>query len=133
MSMGDLQMVARKYSVLGVFFIVSCATANERESIQLNNQLSACIAVNDVQTSIENGIPVLSFDVQIKQSIAECGCKSALGSYSVMAKMAEYQSYIIGGKVAFTKSEHKYLPLSAEQGLINKRNLEIVLSCAQPD
>jgi len=102
-----IQIVARKYSVLGVFFIVSCATANERESIQLNNQLSACIAVNDVQTSIENGIPVLSFDVQIKKSIAECGCKSALASYSVMAQMAEYQSYIIGGKVTFTKSEHK--------------------------
>ncbi|MEI8571417.1 DUF2195 family protein [Methylomonas sp. LW13] len=133
MLMGDLLMVARKISVLGVFFIVSCAIANEPESIQLNNQLSACIAVNDIQTSIENGIPVLSFDAKIIKSIAECGCKSALGSYSVMAKMAEYQSYIIVGKVAFTKSEHKYWPLSAEQGLIDKRKLEIVLSCAQPD
>jgi len=126
-------MVARKFSFIAFLLVVSCATANEQSLVKLNNQLSACISVSDMQILTDSRIPTLSFNVKIKKSIAKCGCKSALGAYSVFSQMTEYQSYIIGGKISFAKSEHKYLPLSAEQSLINKKKLEVIFSCSRPD
>jgi len=103
------------------------------ESVNIDNQLSECIIPTNIKISKEAKIPILSFYLKVNGSIAECGCKSALGAYTVFAQMEDYKSYVIGGKVAFVKSEYKYLPLSAEQGLIDKKKLILSLSCAQPD
>lgn len=126
-------MAALKFSFILLLSVVSCATASGLEPVNFNNQLSACVEINGMKITTEGRIPVLSFDLKMNKPISECGCKSALGAYTVFSKMEEYQSYIIGGKVAFKTSEHKYLPLSAEQSLIDKKLLEVNLSCAQPD
>lgn len=126
-------MAVRKFSFILLLFVASCATASGLDTVNLNNQLSACVEINGVKITTEGRIPVLSFDLKLNKPISECGCKSALGAYTVFSQMEGYQSYIIGGKMTLKKSEHKYLPLSAEQSLIDKRILEVNLSCAQPD
>lgn len=126
-------MAAQKFNFMFLLFVSSCATASNTEPVKLNNQLSACIATTNMKISMEGRIPVLSFDLQMIKHLGECGCKSALGSYTVYSQMEEYTSYIIGGKAGFAKSAHKYLPLAAEQNLIDKRKLIVDFSCAQPD
>lgn len=107
--------------------------ANDSDAIKINNQLSACMSIIDTKISTESEIPALHFDLKINKPIAECGCKSALGSYAVHAFSEEYESYVLGGKIALMTSEHKILPLSTEQRLIVDKKLIIELSCAQPD
>jgi len=126
-------MVARKFRYIILFLVSSCATANSADTLTIDNQLSQCISIADTKVDTEGKIPVLSFHLQIDKHIAECGCKSALGSYTVFSQREEYTSFIIGGKVGFSKTEEKYLPLAADQKLIDKRKIVVRFSCAQPD
>lgn len=126
-------MVVRKFNLILIILASSCAVANDSGAIKINNQLSACISVTNKAITKEGIISVFSFDLEVDKPIAECGCKSALGSYAVYTATKGYTSYIIGGKVGFVTSARKYLPLSAEENLINKRELIIKFNCAQPD
>lgn len=126
-------MAARRFNLVTALFISSCAVASDQESIEVNNKLSKCISIVKTEVSRESEIPALSFELEVHKPIAECGCKSALGSYSVYSSNEGYRSYIIGGKIGFLTSSHKQLPLSAERNLINKKELVVEFSCAQPD
>jgi hypothetical protein len=130
---GGQLMVVRNFNLILIIIVSSCAVANDSDAIKINNQLSACISVANKTIIKEGVISVFSFDLEVKRPIAECGCKSALGSYAVYSSTKDYTSYIIGGKVGFMTSVRKYLPLSVEDNLINKRELIIEFSCAQPD
>jgi hypothetical protein len=130
---GGQLMVVRNFNLILIIIVSSCAVANDSDAIKINNQLSACISVANKTIIKEGVISVFSFDLEVKRPIAECGCKSALGSYAVYSSTKDYTSYIIGGKVGFMTSARKYLPLSVEGNLINKRELIIEFSCAQPD
>lgn len=126
-------MAVRKFKFIFLLLVSSCVTASDTGSVNIDNQLSECIIPTDIKMSSEAKIPILSFYLQMNGSLAKCGCKSALGAYTVFAEMEDYKSYVIGGKVAFAKSEYKYLPLSAEHSLVDKKKLIVSLSCAQPD
>jgi hypothetical protein len=130
---GGQLMVVRNFNLILIILVSSCAIANESDVIRINNQLSACISVANKAITKEGIISVFSFDLEVEKPIAECGCKSALGSYAVYSSTKDYTSYIIGGKVGFMTSARKYLPLSVEENLINKRELIIEFSCAQPN
>jgi hypothetical protein len=116
-------MAAQKFNLIVVFLVSSCAVAGNVDNINLNNQLSACTSLANTEISKEGEIPIFSFDLEVHKPIAECGCKSALGSYAVYTSSEEYKSYIIGGKIGFVASSRKYVPLSAEKNLIQKREL----------
>ncbi|MEJ2669743.1 MAG: DUF2195 family protein [Gammaproteobacteria bacterium] len=131
-------MAAQKFRFIVVFLLSSCAMASNvdninLENIEIDNQLSECASFGNTAISTDGAVPIFSFDLEVHKPIAECGCKSALGSYAVYTSSEGYKSYIIGGKVGFLASEKKYLPLSAEQNLIKKRKLIVKFSCAQTD
>lgn len=126
-------MVEQKFKLIVVFLVSSCAVAGNLGNIKINNQLAACASFANTEVSKEGAVPIFSFDLEVHKPIAECGCKSALGSYAVYSSSEEYKSYIIGGKVGFVASSRKYIPLSAEQNLIKNHELIIEFSCAQPD
>jgi hypothetical protein len=130
---GGQLMVVRIFNLILIVLVSSCAIANESDVIKINNQLSACISVANKAITKEGMISVFSFDLEVEKPIAECGCKSTLGSYAVYSSTKDYASYIIGGKVGFMTSARKYLPLSVEESLINKGELIIEFSCARPD
>jgi hypothetical protein len=126
-------MAAQKFKLIVVFLVSSCAVAGNLDNIKINNQLSTCASFANAEISKEGAIPIFSFDLEVHKPIAECGCKSALGSYAVYSSSEEYKAYIIGGKVGFVASSRKHIPLSAEHNLIKKRELIVEFSCAQPD
>jgi hypothetical protein len=140
MLMGGQKMAARKFSFILLLFVVSCTTASGQEPVKLNNTLSHCVEISGMKITAEGKIPVLSFDLKVNKSIGECGCKSAVGSYTVYAirkghelgAPEEYKLLLIHGDVSLRSSEHKYLPLAAEQWLINKEKLEVEICCSNP-
>ncbi|TCJ12820.1 DUF2195 family protein [Parasulfuritortus cantonensis] len=126
-------MVAKEFELAFLCFLSSCAVAENSHYFEIDNKLFACLSTTNIKQSNEGVIPVLHFDLKIHKPIAECGCKSALGLYTVSAQMDGYRSYIIGGKIGLAESGHRYIPLSAEGALINKKRLVVGLACAQPD
>jgi len=129
---GKEKMAVLKFSLLAILLMPFTTVAGD-EKIDIENLLSQCSAIRDLELSSEGNIPVLSFDLVLKESIADCGCKSALGAFSVYAQRDSYQSHLISGKIALEKDGKKYLPIAADNNLITSARLKVVFSCAQPD
>lgn len=125
-------MVERKYSLIFSVLLASCVVAKEEAPV-INNQLAECVEINSVASDKQNSIPVMSFDLNVKSPISACGCKSALGAFSVYALREGYKSYLIGGKIGLAKAGKKYLPLATDKGLVGQGKLEVNFSCALPD
>jgi hypothetical protein len=115
------------------FLVLSSVIVSSSHAMTIRNHLSACISVTNTKISTDGYIPVVSFDLGIHKPLAYCGCKSALGNYSVYSSIEDNQFYIIGGKINFLIPEQKRLPLSAEKNLIKEGELIVEFSCAQPD
>ena len=126
-------MAERKFNLILLLLLTSCATAHESPQVTINNHLNACAEIGALEVSAQGNIPTVSFDLKINTPIAECGCKSALGTFTVFAVKEDYKSHLLSGKVALMKSGTKVLPLSAEKNLLNSGKLEIDFSCALPD
>lgn len=125
-------MAARKYSLLA-FLLVSLTAVAGGEKIDIKNQLSQCSEIHNPKLAIDGKIPVLSFELILKESIADCGCKSALGTFSVYALRDSYESHLISGKVALGKEGKMYIPVAADNNLVASARLKVSFSCAQPD
>lgn len=115
------------------FFLVSSIAAASDENIDINNQLSQCSEIHNPKLVTDGSVPVLSFDLVLKESIADCGCKSALGVFSVYVQSGSAESYLIGGKVALGKEGKKFIPVAADNNLISAARLMVSFSCARPE
>jgi hypothetical protein len=125
-------MVGLKYSFLIVFLMSITAVASD-EKIDIKNQLSQCSEIRNPKIIAEGSVPILSFDLVLNKSIADCGCKSALGAFSVYAQRDGAESYLINGKLALGKEGKKFIPVAADNNLISAARLMVSFSCAQPD
>lgn len=125
-------MAGLKFSFL-VFLLLPLTAAASDEKIDINNRLSQCSEIRNPKIVTEGSVPVLSFDLVLKESIADCGCKSALGAFSVYAQRGGTESYLINGKVALGKEGKTLIPVAADNNLISAARLMVSFSCAQPD
>lgn len=97
-------MVVLKYSLLfSALFSVHVFALGE-ENISFDNKLSACAQIKNWKVIPDSDIPLLSFEVELNKSIGECGCKSALSSFTVSADKGDYSSFLMAGKINFLKS-----------------------------
>ena len=126
-------MAERKFNLISLLLLTSCATAHETPQVTINNHLKTCVDISALEVRAQGDIPTASFDLKKNKSIAECGCKSALGTFTVFVVKEDYKSHLLSGKVALMKSGKKVLPLSAEKNLLKSGKLEIDFSCALPD
>jgi hypothetical protein len=120
-----------KSAVLALFVAPLTAEANE-EAIAVNNQLSQCSEINNSKLITKGVVPTFSFELVLKDTIADCGCKSALGAFSVYARRYSYESFLIGGKVSLEKEGKKIIPVAADKNLIKSARLSVSVSCVQP-
>ncbi|MGV8838364.1 DUF2195 family protein [Cellvibrio sp.] len=125
-------MAALKFSFLA-FFLMPLVVLASDEKIDIKNQLSQCSEIRNPKLVTEGSVPVLSFDLVLKDSIADCGCKSALGAFSVYAQRDSYLSHLISGKVVLNNSGKKNIPVAADNSLVSSTRLDVSFSCAQPD
>lgn len=126
-------MAGRRFSLVFILLISACATANGSRHITVQSDLAECATIENKKILKKGAFPVLSYDLKVHKSIAECGCKSALGVYSVYYLGDGFKSHIMSGKVGFLDSSPKEVPLSAEERLISNRDLIVEFSCALPD
>ena len=126
-------MVVQKFQCVLALLIGVSSIAKADGVVLINNQLSVCTKISDSKIVKDTAIPMLSFNIQLKDSIADCGCKSALGLFSVSSKRDSYTSFLLSGKVALETSGNKTIPLAADYALIDRSDLEVSFACAQPD
>lgn len=125
-------MAALKFSLILLLFITSCASANN-DKISFDNGLEKCINFSNI-TLVENTkIPLLLIDLEVVEPISGCGCKSALGEFTVTSLYDTYESYLITGKIPLLESGEKHIPISTDSTLIKNKQLNLKLNCSRPD
>ncbi len=125
-------MAGLKVSFL-VLLLLPLTSAAGDENFDINNQLSQYSEIHNPKLVTDGSVPVLSFDLVLMESIADCGCKSALGVFSVYVQNGSAESYLIDGKVALGKEGKKFIPVAADNNLISAARLMVSFSCARPD
>ena len=113
--------------------ISGCCFANDSLNISIDNHLSKCINIKSTNLQSLNNTPSLNITYTEVKSIAECGCKSALASYTSHAVYDDYDSFLIGGKLSFTGKSETTIPVATAKNLIGNTGLKISFSCAEQD
>lgn len=126
-------MVGLKCSLPFLMCVSAAAIALDTNQLELSNGLAGCSELKGFYILDNSPVPVIAVDVVLKKSIAECGCKSALGTFSVYADRGDYSSYLLGGKINLAVPGEKYLPLATDVKLLKSAKIEVTFACAQPD
>lgn len=132
----------KKLTLTAAFLVVgltnnSCKTTQDlasdtplKSSLQFDNSLSQCIVIKDYTTQRIDNTTLLTLKYEHKQSIASCGCKSALSQY---AASSPYQEFAYG-LISFLdfNGSHLTVTLSNSPNLLSQHPITLSLGCAQP-
>lgn len=114
---------------------IGAAMANPGDaiSVQLDNNLSACIAISHQKSFVAEGILFAKMQYKVIASNAVCGCKSGMSAYTSLLQMKGYKAFLMRGNVALLNSGSINFPLAMDQSLISTRSVNLVISCAEQD
>lgn len=128
-------MAVLKYNILSLilFFTSNCAYADKKAEIIIENSLESCISVKQLKPIFEKNIPFVKVHYEMKKSVSDCGCKSALLSYSTKVILDGYESSLLSGKFILPKNGTFELPIATSKKLISNNKIKIRLSCSFPD
>lgn len=116
-------------AVFSLALINGPALANDI-SVNIGNELSACVAIHIKNTSIYDNMVLADTVFQLRKSIGECGCRSALVSYDSITSVNTAQQVLQNGLIGITRSGSKTLVLASEQTLIADKQMQLRLRCA---
>ncbi|HLU03599.1 MAG TPA: DUF2195 family protein [Advenella sp.] len=116
-------------AVLSLALINGPALANDI-ALNIGNELSACVAIHIKNTSIYDNMVLADTVFQLRKSIGECGCRSALVSYDSITSVNTAQQVLQNGLIGITRSGSKTLVLASEQTLIADKQMQLRLRCA---
>jgi len=141
-------------SILGIFIALllpaGCAPASARTSttpdrkntetslsVQLDNGLKACVELATEEVESVRNVVVLGARMRMLQSLAACGCKTALLGYRVRLD-DPWRSGVVGrfdtNNRPLLTDERVYLLLSTDAPLLQQaRTANIQVSCGATD
>jgi len=121
--------------LVAVLAATLCGTAAQAAgSIKVENALSQCVELQPgVRTTTDQQV-VTQAHLNVKKSIGECGCKSAIATYTSKVEMeGGYQSFLQRGALLIKKSGVQSLTLASSEQLLGDRGVVLSLGCAGPD
>ena len=128
-------MATRNASPIGCLLLCGCVSAAQQQAgpappgVALDNHLVDCLQVDAQRVSASPAR--LSFDYRLKDSLADCGCKSALASYRTQDGPGADAQVMIEGQLRLDGRQHVDLPLT-DGGPRPDHGLTVVLGCARP-
>ena len=98
--------------------------------IKVDNALAHCVELRPgVRTTTAQQV-MLQVDLNVKKSIGECGCKSAISAYTSEVQMEEgHRSFLQRGALTIQRSGVKTLTLASDEQLVRDRGIVLSLSC----
>ena len=124
-------MATLKHSFISILFLASCAIAGESSDIYVENTLEKCVAINSKSLMYFGDMPLLKMDISHISEIGNCGCKSAISSYTVFQTIAGHESLLMLGEFTFLWQKELDLPIAVQKQLIAKlADVKIVIACS---
>lgn len=105
-----------------------------QKKVKVTNNLDECLKITSEETVETNGMLMLKTNWQSEKSIGECGCKSALMTYSVSASSkGKINRNILEATISsLEKKEYNFI-LNADTTVRYSGSYEITLNCTNPD
>lgn len=108
---------------------LSCAHA---EQIVFQNDLSRCMAIEATKTWADSNVVLANTVVQLHKPIGECGCTSALVTYTSSVDRGNARQALQEGVIGLKSGGEKTLVLATEPALVANKKVTIRLSCTGP-
>ena len=103
-------------------------------AIKIENSLAQCVDLQPGVRTTTAQQEVTQATLNVKQSIAECGCKSAIATYTSQVEMeGGYRSFLQRGALLIKASGVQPLTLASSAQLLGDRDVVLSLGCAAPD
>ena len=126
-------MTALRHNFISLLFLTSCAIAGESPDVYVENTLEKCVAINSKNLIYFGDMPLLKMNIRHISNIGNCGCKSAISSYTVIQTIEGHESLIMLGEFTFSGRNELALPIAVHKQFIVKfTDVRIVISCANP-
>jgi hypothetical protein len=109
---------------------VACVARADQVTFQ--NELSACAVIKVNKTSTQGNVVVASTTVQLQKLIGECGCLSALVTYTSTVDRGGVQQTLQQGLVSLKNGGDKTLVLATEPALVANKEVKVRLACTGP-
>ena len=121
---------------LGVFlFAFASLLASEfafSSGISINNELNSCVPINIIKRTEINNIAIASAQVSLKKPIGDCGCFSALATYTSTVFRNGAEQILQEGLISFIKTAEKDIVLTSEPSLLENQRIILTISCTNP-
>ncbi|GAB3092049.1 DUF2195 family protein [Bordetella muralis] len=102
--------------------------------IKVENALAQCVALQPGVRTTTGQQVVTEATLTVKKSIGECGCKSAIATYTSQVEMeGGYRSFLQRGALLVKESGVQPLTLASSAQLLGDRGVVLSLACAGPD
>lgn len=112
-----------------------CASASQASgAIRLDNALAQCVDLRPGPRTTSEGQVLLQAQLDVKQSIGHCGCKSAIATYTAQVELeGGQQGFLQSGSLRIRESGARTLTLASDAKLVGDRAVVLSLGCARPD
>lgn len=133
-------MLACACATAGVGPSVSAANETTTASVHFLNDLDGCVKLTAGDVEKVHNLLLVSTQLQVLQSIGECGCKSAVMSYRARLNGRPASSADIIGRINTLvrqtpdAAEAVYLVLASDAALAPRtESVSVDVTCAAPD
>lgn len=122
------------YAAVTLMVTTLCSTTVQAAGpIQIENALAQCVTLQPGARVAADQQVVTQARVDVKKSIAECGCKSAIATYtSEVVLDGDHRSFLQRGAIVIKASGPQSLTLASSAQLLGERPVVLSLACASP-
>ena len=108
------------------------AFAAHADQITFQNDLSACVSITATKTSTESNVVWANTRVQLRKSIGECGCLSALATYTSSVNRGGVRQELQEGLTDLGSGGERKLVLATDPALVANKEVRVRLACTGP-
>lgn len=110
----------------------SLAYESQADPVIFQNELSGCLTIKMTKMSTDSNIVFANVAIILQKSISECGCKSALATYTSSVSRDGAQQTLQQGLLGLKSGGDKTLVLATEPALVASKQIKVGLACAAP-
>ena len=112
--------------------LAGSAFAAHADQITFQNDLSACASITATKTSTESNVVWANTRVQLRKSIGECGCLSALATYTSSVNRGGARQELQEGLIDLGSGGERKLVLATDPALVANKEVRVRLACTGP-
>ena len=128
----EVRVLIKFLYCLWVFMLGGTACPAWADSVRISNRLAACSTVSLKSTETIHNLVLAHARIDLKASIGDCGCKSALANYASFADRGKQPQMLQKGVISMMEAGDRTFVLASDPALVKNANVRLTIDCAAP-